>query len=444
MSDFYSNGTRWGRIDNDGRIYSSDGTYLGRIYNDGKFYDSSYTYMGSIDKNGKIRNYKGDYLGSVWANGELHNDRGDYIGMFPYYNGRIGEFPIGGDNPDPGDSPQPPQPPEPGPNPNPNPDPDPPPTPTTTGGNEILIILGIILVVGGYLKIKEVIHTPYIFILIPLSIISSLLLKDELSNDDCMKELFIFNYILCNLWTIVLNYVIFGNDIFITISDLLVNYLVANLVFAGVMTIISFILGIFFASLSDGLRKFLLLFFCIVTCVLIVVYANKLKDTLGPNDDPPPTTATSTEKTTETTNDSESMSIEDKIDNIASNYNNIQDNLDSMDVDRYEEGKVYYSEGSIKKMLLYTYQDCYTMEAFYEDSMPNFIYLKDNDTDEEYRYYYDNEQLIRYIDSDGQATNYEDGLDVSTDDVDDSEESEMYFDAYQAADSVSAANSPLE
>lgn len=43
------------------------------------------------------------------------------------------------------------------------------------------------------------------------------------------------------------------------------------------------------------------------------------------------------------------MSIEDKIDNIASNYNNIQDNLDSMDVDRYEEGKVYYSEGSIKK-----------------------------------------------------------------------------------------------
>lgn len=95
MSDFYSNVTRWGRIDNDGRIYSSDGTYLGRIYNDGKFYDSSYTYMGSIDKNGKIRNYKG---------------------MFPYYNGRIGEFPIGGDNPDPGDSPQPPQPPEPGPN----------------------------------------------------------------------------------------------------------------------------------------------------------------------------------------------------------------------------------------------------------------------------------------------------------------------------------------
>lgn len=44
-------------------------------------------------------------------------------------------------------------------------------------------------------------------------------------------------------------------------------------------------------------------------------------------------------------------------------------------------------------MLLYTYQDCYTMEAFYEDLMPNFIYLKDNDTDEEYRYYYDVDSL---------------------------------------------------
>lgn len=465
MSDFYSNGTRWGRIDNDGRIYSSDSTYLGRIYNDGRFYDSSYTYMGSIDENGEIWNYKGDYLGSIQSNGELLNDLGEYIGMFPYYNGRIGKFSTNhtsstnndtstkknetssttSKNETSSTTPQ---------------------TTSNSGGSSvptpvllpeddlgfyIVLILGIILVFGGYLKIKEVIHTPYIIILIPLSIISTVLFllaeEEESSTWDKIKPLFIINFTLCVLWTVILNYIIFERDIFLTIGEVLINYLVANLVFASVMTIISLIINSIFEYLidySEGFLKFLLLFFCVFTCILIAVHANKLKDTLGPNDDPPPTTATSTEKTTETTNDSKSMSIENKIDNIASNYNNIQDNLDSMDVDRYEEGKVYYSEGSIKKMLLYTYQDCYTMEAFYEDLMPNFIYLKDNDTDEEYRYYYDNEQLIRYIDSDGQATNYEDGLDVSTDDVDDSEESEMYFDAYQAADSVSAANSPLE
>lgn len=466
MSDFYSNGTRWGRIDNDGRIYSSDSTYLGRIYNDGRFYDSNYTYMGSIDENGEIRNYKGKYLGSIQSNGELLNDLGEYIGMFPYYNGRIGEFSTNHTSSTNNDtstkknetssttdknekSSTTPQ------------------TTSNSGGSSvptpvllpeddlgfyIVLILGIILVVGGYLKIKEVIHTPYIIILIPLSIISTVLFllaeEKESSTWDKIKPLFIINFTLCVLWTVILNYIIFERDIFMTISEVLINYLVANLVFASVMTIISLIINSIFEHLidySEGFLKFLLLFFCVFTCILIAVHANKLKDTLGPNNGPPPTTATTTEGTTETSSDSESISIEDKIDNIASNYNNIQANLDSMDVDRYEEGKVYSYEDSIKKMLLYTYQDCYTMEAFYDEyTMPNFIYLKDNNTDEEYRYYYYNEQLIRYIDSDGQATNYEDGLDVSTDDVDDSEESEMYFDAYQAADSVSAANSPLE
>lgn len=165
MSDFYSNGTRWGRIDNDGRIYSSDGTYLGRIYNDGKFYDSSYTYMGSIDKNGKIRNYRGDYLGSIQSNGELLNDLGEYIGMFPYYNGRIGKFSTNHTSSTNNDtstkknetSSTTPQ------------------TTSNSGGSSIstpvllpeddlgfyiVLILGIILVFGGYLKIKEVIHTP--------------------------------------------------------------------------------------------------------------------------------------------------------------------------------------------------------------------------------------------------------------------------------------------
>lgn len=95
MSDFFKDGSRWGSIDSSGSIYASDGTYLGSLDKFGKFHDSSGTYMGSIDSQGKIRNYKGDYLGSVWSNGEVHNDRGDYIGMFPYYNGKIGQFQIG-------------------------------------------------------------------------------------------------------------------------------------------------------------------------------------------------------------------------------------------------------------------------------------------------------------------------------------------------------------
>ena len=98
MSDFFKDGSRWGSIDSSGSIYASDGTYLGSLDKFGKFHDSSGTYMGSIDSQGKIRNYKGDYLGSVWSNGEVHNDRGDYIGMFPYYNGKIGQFQIGNNN----------------------------------------------------------------------------------------------------------------------------------------------------------------------------------------------------------------------------------------------------------------------------------------------------------------------------------------------------------
>ena len=94
MSDFFKDGSRWGSIDSSGSIYASDGS-LDKF---GKFHDSSGTYMGSIDSQGKIRNYKGDYLGSVWSNGEVHNDRGDYIGMFPYYNGKIGQFQIGNNN----------------------------------------------------------------------------------------------------------------------------------------------------------------------------------------------------------------------------------------------------------------------------------------------------------------------------------------------------------
>ena len=131
-----------------------------------------------------------------------------------------------------------------------------------------------------HLKIKEVIHTPYIIILIPLSIISTVLFllaeEEESSTCDKIKPLFIINFTLWVLWTVILNYIIFERDIFVTISEVLINYLVANFVFASVMTIISLIINSIFEYLidySEGFLKFLLLFFCVFTCILIAVHA---------------------------------------------------------------------------------------------------------------------------------------------------------------------------
>ena len=43
---------------------------------------------------------------------------------------------------------------------------------------------------------------------------------------------------------------------------------------------------------------------------------------------------------------------------------------------------------------------------------PFFIFMKSNDDNSEYRYYYFNGKLIRYIDENGEVSDYEDGTDI--------------------------------
>lgn len=448
MSDFYSNGTRWGSIDNNGEIFSSTGTYLGTLDEQGKFRDSHGHYMGSINSKGEIYDSSYKYLGSVWSNGELHNDVGDYIGMFPYHNGRIGKFSLNGsetNNRSDNENISKPEPRKPEPR-KPEPrKPGPIISPTSTDDVAAFFIygLGFLLILAGYLKIKETLYTPYVIILIPLSVISALmflLTTDETNYTawEGTKPLFLINFTLCIAWTLVLNILILNQDITWAVVDILVNYLVSSLVFAAVMTILSLIVSIILKMIcSEGVLKFLLLIFAIFTCVLIVVYTAKLRNLFDYWDDP-----ITTETTTETSTPVSPI-IEDKVKQISANYNDIQNNLDSMAIDTYETGKLYYYHEDIAKMIVYTYDGNYTMEAFYKDLAPNFIYLEEKNTGEEYRFYYDDEHLIRYIDSDGNITDYKNGLDVSTYYSDESDESELYFDAYQTADSVIVSDSSL-
>lgn len=252
MSDFFKDGSRWGSIDSSGSIYASDGTYLGSLDKFGKFHDSSGTYMGSIDSQGKIRNYKGDYLGSVWSNGEVHNDRGDYIGMFPYYNGKIGQFQIGNNN-DSASS-----------NNNSNYNNDnqttgSSTTHTSTGGGSItpaslssegdildVIKFVVIIIIGAlifsilsdcFYTVKELFISPYSSILLLLSLVAPAIAGTISKKENAAKEfplLYLINYALCLLWSIIFTLILQMTAVYSVFI-----FALDSVIFALAMTIIS-------------------------------------------------------------------------------------------------------------------------------------------------------------------------------------------------------------
>lgn len=300
MSDFFKDGSRWGSIDSSGSIYASDGTYLGSLDKFGKFHDSSGTYMGSIDSQGKIRNYKGDYLGSVWSNGEVHNDRGDYIGMFPYYNGKIGQFQIGNNN----DS-------------------------TSFNNNSDYNN-------GNQTTGSSTTHT---------STGGDSITPASLSSDGDILDVIKFVVI------IIIGALIFSilSDCFYTVKELFISP------YSSILLLLSLVAPAIAGTISKK---------------------------------------------------------ENKINQIKTDYYDIENNLDSMESDSSDGATFYYRNNTLTKMVDTVYQDNYTVEVSYKNSKPFFIFMKSNDDNSEYRYYYFNGKLIRYIDENGEVSDYEDGTDI--------------------------------
>lgn len=108
----------------------------------------------------------------------------------------------------------------------------------------------------------------------------------------------------------------------------------------------------------------------------------------------------------------DSISFEDKINQIKTDYYDIENNLDSMESDSGDGATFYYRNNTLTKMVDTVYQDNYTVEVSYKNSKPFFIFMKSNDDNSEYRYYYFNGKLIRYIDENGEVSDYEDGTDI--------------------------------
>ena len=437
MSDFFKDGSRWGSIDSSGSIYASDGTYLGSLDKFGKFHDSSGTYMGSIDSQGKIRNYKGDYLGSVWSNGEVHNDRGDYIGMFPYYNGKIGQFQIGNnndsassnnnsdynnDNQTTGSST----------------------THTSTGGGSItpaslssegdildVIKFVVIIIIGAlifsilsdcFYTVKELFISPYSSILLLLSLVAPAIAGTISKKENAAKEfplLYLINYALCLLWSIIFTLILQMTAVYSVFI-----FALDSVIFALAMTIISILFytildKIIFSNKNMADFNWLIAFLSlsIITCVLVIIL---LVQNLFQLDhrlqwDKRPCSYAPYESTTEYTDEEsswDSISFEDKINQIKTDYYDIENNLDSMESDSGDGATFYYRNNTLTKMVDTVYQDNYTVEVSYKNSKPFFIFMKSNDDNSEYRYYYFNGKLIRYIDENGEVSDYEDGTDI--------------------------------
>ena len=445
MSDFFKDGSRWGSIDSSGSIYASDGTYLGSLDKFGKFHDSSGTYMGSIDSQGKIRNYKGDYLGSVWSNGEVHNDRGDYIGMFPYYNGKIGQFQIGNNN-DSASS-----------NNNSNYNNDnqttgSSTTHTSTGGGSItpaslssegdildVIKFVVIIIIGAlifsilsdcFYTVKELFISPYSSILLLLSLVAPAIAGTISKKENAAKEfplLYLINYALCLLWSIIFTLILQMTAVYSVFI-----FALDSVIFALAMTIISILFytildKIIFSNknMDDFNWLIALLSLSIITCVLVIILFvqnlfqldHRLQWDKRPRSYAPYESTTEyTDEDTESYNNEESswdsISFEDKINQIKTDYYDIENNLDSMESDSSDGATFYYRNNTLTKMVDTVYQDNYTVEVSYKNSKPFFIFMKSNDDNSEYRYYYFNGKLIRYIDENGEVSDYEDGTDI--------------------------------
>ncbi|MCD7761056.1 MAG: hypothetical protein LUH16_04685 [Clostridiales bacterium] len=125
------------------------------------------------------------------------------------------------------------------------------------------------------------------------------------------------------------------------------------------------------------------------------------------------------EETEETASQEESMSLEDRIQEIRDVYYETRENLDSYLKDDQGDCVYYFdSTGDLRLMTTtpHYYDDLeldmggyesYTAEYYYEDLTPKFVFVYSGD--EEYRFYMDGNFCYRYIDSDGVIYDFPEG-----------------------------------
>lgn len=139
-------------------------------------------------------------------------------------------------------------------------------------------------------------------------------------------------------------------------------------------------------------------------------------DSIEPKAYPVTNENSKSDKTSKTKSDA--VEFDDKIANIVEMYNKIQNNLDSYTKKEVTDGYKFYKGDVLKKITIdkkhgYKYsEECENcqIEFFYHQEEPFFIFVTDRNGWER-RYYYDDQKLIRYIDEDGEKTDYKKGID---------------------------------
>lgn len=459
-SIYSSDGTYLGSLDKFGKFHDSSGTYLGSIDSQGKIYNYHGTYLGSIWSNGQVYNSHGDYIGMFpYYNGNLGNfSTGNDIN-YGYSNtsdqNNNNKEHINSTSTSAGVAP--------------------PTIPHSGEGSIFDVIgFTIVLCIGAvvffilsdcFYTVKELFISPYSSILLLLSFVTPALVgslsKKEAGTTDYVV-LYLVNYALCLAWSIIFTLILQMTAIYSVFI-----FALDSLIFALVMTIISVLFHTMLdkvilknKNISDFNWSILLISFSAVTCILAIILGfqnmfqlnHRLQWDKRPHSYAPyeATTEYSDEDTesydsTEDDSDSfsddseiysedssddswddssddsfnensngdsswDSISFNDKIKQIKTDYYDIEDNLDSMETESGNGSTFYYQNNTLAKVVDTTYQDGCTVEVSYKNSKPFFIFMG-TDEGAEYRYYYFNGKLIRYIDEDGTISDYEDGTD---------------------------------
>lgn len=286
MGDIYrGNGSRWGSISSDGKLYDTEGRYLGSINSStGEIRDDQYRFIGRINYDGRINDAEGYHRGSVNERGEFYDEHGDYLGSIWGFTGKIGAYHpgrgsrTGGNGPDPYKPVKPPKPPTP---------PVPPPGGAGSSGGIIEAILGGFIIFAIYLAYKiiafvfnvvtatlylmaELCTSPFPISLIALSVLTLCINELTASKSRRFSGLWVVNGVLSLVW----------GSLFWSIFDKrsvsVPFYLFSGILFSWLMTWITLL---FYKIFGDSriqnreFRKRLLLILGAVLAVTIVATA---------------------------------------------------------------------------------------------------------------------------------------------------------------------------
>jgi hypothetical protein len=464
-------------------IYDDRGTYLGSINSSGEMFNERGDYLGSINKSGSIYDYRGNYLGCIRSNGYIYLDGnyvglidengyvyrdGSYVGHIDGYkgpgssdnnakitsvksnsggassgksqsgnNGRISkETPIGGGQ--------------------------------TNGMDGLAAFLVMIVIIGAIVsaivkfalsvfdETANMVCSTGIISMIALSVASTFVVElrskkqKDMDNTSWIIRFYLCNFIFIFIFFIADKFIL--NSFRVLFSEVF-RTICVSILEAILMTIISMLVHHFLKIGKAGkqVTVMLALAFTVVFSVIMNQQEISPYKMYDPNDINWGAAASSYNTDTNSSSDSYDdsyddssyyeddddsydsynddtyMTFDEKIDHIRDEYNFIQDNLDSMEVDISDNGneEFYYYNGTLVKYKINNaseneyineYINDYEnteIEVFYENSEPFFIYTESNESEDiQERYYFYNGAVIRYTDTDRENHNYEEGNDT--------------------------------